>query len=107
MSEFEDPRGLRVAALRYNAEEERAPIVVAAGSGYVAHKIIEIADECGISIYHDDNAATLLSKLELGTATPPDLYQMVVDIYLAVLAAAKQSRDIIPADMKRDIPSPE
>ena len=78
----------RVAALRYTAGEDRAPVVVAAGSGFVASKILEIADECGISVYHDDSAATMLSRLKLGSEIPPELYRLVVDIYLSVMTAA-------------------
>ncbi|MGI6404637.1 MAG: EscU/YscU/HrcU family type III secretion system export apparatus switch protein [Oscillospiraceae bacterium] len=82
-------RSLKVAALKYNADQNAAPVVVAAGSGYVAQKIVEIADEAGISVYHDDTAATLLSGLRLGQEVPPELYQMVVDVYLAVLTASQ------------------
>lgn len=81
-------RDMRAAALRYSADRDAAPVVVAAGAGYVAQKILEVADGCGISIYHDDSAATLLSQLELGQSIPPELYQMVVEIYLSILSAA-------------------
>jgi len=87
-----DPREMRVAALKYNSKNDAAPVVVAAGSGYVAQKIVEIADECGIAIYHDDSAATLLSSLNLGREIPAELYEMVVDVYLAVLEAAGNTK---------------
>jgi flagellar biosynthesis protein len=83
---------LRAAALRYDRNVDAAPVVVAAGTGFVAQKILSVADECGINIYKDDSAATLLSKLKLGTEIPPELYQMVVEIYLAVLAAAEAAK---------------
>lgn len=88
-------RDMRAAALKYNSEKDRAPIVVAAGSGFIAQKICEIADECGVTVYHDDSAATLLSKLELGQEIPTELYQMVVDIYLTILAAAKTAKETL------------
>lgn len=97
-------RDMRVAALKYDPEKDNAPIVVAAGAGYVAQKIIEIADECGVSIYHDNSAATLLSRLQLGQQIPPELYQMVVDIYIAILAAAKASKS---AEIQQIQPSPD
>lgn len=93
MSESNDTtRGMRATALKYNASEDMAPVVVAAGSGYVAQKILEIADECGVTVYHDDSAATLLSKLNLGQEVPQELYQMVVDIYLTILTAAENAK---------------
>ncbi len=85
-------RNLKVAALKYNSDSNAAPVVVAAGSGYVAQKIVEIADEAGVTVYHDDTAATLLSGLKLGQEVPPELYQMVVDVYIAILAAAKSAK---------------
>lgn len=87
-----DMKDMRAAALKYNPNEDAAPVVVAAGSGYVAQKILEIADECGVTIYHDDSAATLLSKLELGQSIPPELYQMIVEIYMAVIATADATK---------------
>ncbi|MCL2056725.1 MAG: EscU/YscU/HrcU family type III secretion system export apparatus switch protein [Oscillospiraceae bacterium] len=90
ISESDDRAGseIRAAALKYNAEADRSPVVVAAGGGYIAGKILQIADECGISIYHDDSAATLLSRLNLGQEIPPELYQMVAEIYTAILTAS-------------------
>lgn len=85
-------RNMKAAALKYSPGKDAAPIVVAAGSGYVAHKIVEVADECGITVYHDDSAATMLSKLALGQDIPPALYQLVVDIYVAVIAASDAAK---------------
>ena len=68
---------MRVAALKYDQDVDSAPRVVAAGTGYMAQKILQVAMENGIPIYHDDSAATLLSKLELG-GDPTRLYQIVV-----------------------------
>lgn len=94
-------RNLKVAALKYNADQSAAPVVVAAGSGYVAQKIVEIADEAGISVYHDDTAATLLSGLKLGQEVPPELYQMVVDVYVAILTASQGVKpSLSPLDSK-------
>lgn len=87
-----DIKDMRAAALKYDPEQNSAPVVVAAGTGYVAQKILSIADECGLTIYHDDSAATLLSKLDLGQSIPPELYQMVVEIYMSIIAAADASK---------------
>lgn len=91
--EKEASAGLRVAALKYNEEKDRAPRVVAAGSGDIARRILQVAIENGIAVYHDDSAATLLAKLEIGQEIPPELYQIVVNIYIALLdtAEAEQS----------------
>jgi flagellar biosynthesis protein len=92
MSEFDNQKNgapdLKVAALKYDADSDRAPHVVAAGSGYVAQKILQVAIENGITIYHDDSAATMLAKLDVGKEIPQELYQIVVNIYISLLDTA-------------------
>ena len=83
---------LRVAALKYDLDKNKAPCVVAAGTGYIAQKILQVAIENGVAIYHDDSAATLLAKLELGQEIPPELYQIVVNIYISLLELAEEKR---------------
>jgi flagellar biosynthesis protein len=84
----EDIRNLKAAALRYDPDNDRAPHIVASGSGYAAQRILKTAVENGIAIYHDDSAATMLAKLHCGKEIPPELYQIVVDIYLILLDTA-------------------
>jgi flagellar biosynthesis protein len=97
MSEFDDQGNgapdLKVAALKYDADSDRAPHVVAAGSGYVAQKILQVAIENGITIYHDDSAATMLAKLDVGKEIPQELYQIVVNIYLSLLDTADRKHN--------------
>lgn len=83
---------LNVAALKYDPDKSKAPCVVAAGSGFVAQKILQVAIENGIAIYHDDSAATLLAKLDLGQEIPPELYQIVVNIYISLLDMAEEKK---------------
>lgn len=84
--------GLSVAALKYDQNKNHAPCVVAAGSGYIAQKILQVAIENGVAIYHDDSAATMLAKLELGQEIPPELYQIVVNIYISLLDLAEDEK---------------
>lgn len=103
MSKFEEQNGtiqreldkeklssLSVAALKYDQDKTNAPCVVAAGTGYIAQKILQVAIENGVAIYHDDSAATMLAKLELGQEIPPELYQIVVNIYISLLELAEE-----------------
>ena len=91
-AENDELSSLNVAALKYDQNKHSAPCVVAAGSGYIAQKILQIAIENGIAIYHDDSAATLLAKLELGQEIPPELYQIVVNIYISLLELAEEKK---------------
>ena len=87
-----DSDNLRVAALKYDQNVGSAPSVVAAGTGHMAQRILQVAMENGIAIYHDDSAATLLSKLQVGQEIPPELYQIVVDIYISLLELAEENQ---------------
>lgn len=74
----------RAAALQYNAGGG-APVIVAAGMGHLAEKIVEVAVDNGVAVYEDSSLATVLSQMELGTEIPEGLYQAVVEIYLYFL----------------------
>lgn len=74
----------KAAALKYDSGSN-VPIVVASGSGYVADKILELADENNVPIYQDNSLATLLSQLKCGTEVPKELFQAIVDIYIFFL----------------------
>jgi flagellar biosynthesis protein len=87
-----DPALMRAVALKYEPEKNNAPRVVAAGSGYMAQRILQVAVENNIAVYHDDSAATMLSKLELGQEIPPELYQIVVNIYIYLLTLANAKK---------------
>jgi flagellar biosynthesis protein len=88
---------LHVAALKYDVNKDNAPYIVAAGSGPVAQRILDLGAEHGIALYYDDSAATLLSKLDCGEKIPPELYQIVVNIYLSLLNLAEEN---IPEELE-------
>jgi flagellar biosynthesis protein len=89
--EAKPDRNLKVTALRYDPEKNASPVIVAAGSGFVAQNILNVAEQNGIPIYHDDSAATLLSKLQMGQEIPPELFQIVVNVYISLLNLAEGS----------------
>ena len=61
-----------------------APRILASGKGAVADKIIEKAKENDVPFYKDNKLADTLSKLEIGDAIPPELYEVVAEILLFV-----------------------
>lgn len=85
MSKYENKRlNQKAVALRYDGTEV-APVIVATGLGYMAERIVQMALEQNVPVYEDNSLATLLSRLELGEEIPPELYQLVVDIYVYFL----------------------
>lgn len=85
MSEFDSLLKKRAVALKYSPEKDRAPVVVASGTGYMAERIAETAVEAGVPVYEDDSLASLLGQLKLGASIPEELYRAVVEIYLYFL----------------------
>ncbi len=81
----------RAVALQYGADDS-APVVVASGMGYLAERIVDVAQENGVPIYEDDSLATVLTQLNLGQEIPPELYQAIVEIYVYFLNFDVQNR---------------
>lgn len=73
----------QAVALQYNPGDE-APIIVAAGKGALADKIIEKAKESDVPLYEDSKLANTLSKLDIGDSIPPELYSVVAQILVFV-----------------------
>lgn len=80
----------KAVALKYNAERDEAPVVIASGYGSVAEKIIDIAEQKGIPVFRDDSAASLLCMLEVGNSVPPELYEVIAAIYCQLLQVSSE-----------------
>ncbi len=70
-------------ALSYEAGDS-APRILASGNGYVAEQIIEEAKKADVPFYQDNELAQTLSKLNIGDAIPPELYEVVAEILVFV-----------------------
>lgn len=68
-------------ALKYEAKEMSAPKVMAKGTGYVALKIKEIAQEHDVPIVENKPLArTLYEQVEIGEEIPEHLFEIVAEI---------------------------
>ena len=97
------PSGKRAAvAIRYDADKDKAPLILATGRGPIAEEIMRVADENKIPLYEDPELATLLSKLELDTEVPPELYVLVAGVLFFVyqLDRMAEKREKLIAKMK-------
>lgn len=61
-----------------------APKILATGKGELAEKIIEKAKENDVPLYKDNKLADTLSRLKIGDAIPPELYDVVAEILVFV-----------------------
>ena len=65
MSQY-DTLEQKAVALKYDETQNSAPVIVASGMGYVAEKIVEIANDNGVPVYEDNSLATVLTQMKLG-----------------------------------------
>jgi len=76
-------------ALHYNGHG--APRVTAKGGGAIAERIIETAREHKVPLEEDAALATTLSRLDLGTEIPRELYVAVAHVLAFAWAAVGKS----------------
>ncbi len=81
---------LMAAALRYEQGKQKAPAVVAKGSGVVAEKILEMAKKHGIPLQENPELIQVLMKLDINQEIPAELYQVVADILAMIYRASQQ-----------------
>jgi flagellar biosynthetic protein FlhB len=68
-------------ALKYDADESPAPILLAKGQDYVAIRIKEIAKEAKVEIVENKPLArAIYDTVEIGEAIPQHLYQAVAEV---------------------------
>lgn len=70
----------KAVALRYDYEQDTAPVVVAKGRGFIAEQIEEIAREWGIPLKEDAKLADYLMALDLYQEIPAELYSVVAEL---------------------------
>lgn len=74
-----DPKRTAVA-LRYDADESDAPVVVAKGTGIIADKILKTAVAARVPVYRDRTLAGILAAVELNKQVPPEMYRAVAEV---------------------------
>jgi flagellar biosynthesis protein len=92
------PPGKKAVALRYDAEADAAPRVIAKGDRLLAEKIIELARESGVYIHEDPALVAVLAKLDIGREIPEILYRAIAEVLAFVYrldrsAGGRGSRD--------------
>ncbi len=70
----------KAVALKYKAGDDDAPRIAAKGIGVVAEKIIDLARKHGIPVRDDPDLVEILSRLDLDSEIPPELYVVVAEL---------------------------
>jgi flagellar biosynthetic protein FlhB len=80
-------------ALRYQADLDKAPRVIAKGKGHVAARIREVAAQAGVPVLERPELARAIHKLvKLGEFIPASLYQAAAEILAYVYRLKEQRR---------------
>lgn len=80
----------KAAALKYELNYD-APIVTAAGMGYIADKIIEEAEENKVPVVYNKELANLLTNVDVGSDIPEELYNVVAEVIAYVMDVDKMA----------------
>ncbi len=83
----------KAAALRYAAQKEGAPRVVAKGRGKMAERIIALAQEHQVPLVEDRQLIQMLEALDVDTEIPAELYQAVAEVLVFVYRLNQRSAD--------------
>jgi flagellar biosynthetic protein FlhB len=91
-----NPTHLAVA-LEYDRNVMDAPVVSAKGSGFIARKIREIAEEHSVPVVENKPLArSLYETLEVGDEVPEDLYRAVAEVLAFVYRVRAGRRPAFP-----------
>ena len=82
----------KAVAVQYDAKNSAAPVVTAKGEGFVAQRIIEIAQSADVPIVEDAALVSALLSLELGQEIPVELYTPVARILSWIYKLEKGER---------------
>ncbi|MFQ3546981.1 MAG: EscU/YscU/HrcU family type III secretion system export apparatus switch protein [Termitinemataceae bacterium] len=77
-------RQKRASALKYE-DHDVAPQVIASGTGMIAERIIELAQNAGVTIIEDTALAYLLTEeVPVGAYIPPWCWEAVAKIFAVI-----------------------
>ena len=80
------------SVLKYEANQDESPKLVAKGQGIVADHIIKEAEKHNIPIRQDPSLSELLSQLEINQVIPEELYQAVAEVFAFIYAVDRKTR---------------
>jgi len=74
------PQRPAAAALHWDPVGTAPPEIIATGRGMIAEEIVAAAREHGIPLHQDPGLVEALSKLDIGTVIPRELYAVVAEV---------------------------
>jgi len=90
LPEEDRPERITATAIGYQPDVDSAPVVLASGRGKIAEQILEIARSNQIPIHEDESLAVTLSQISINDVIPPELYQVVAQIFAYIYRVQKE-----------------
>lgn len=87
-----DLRNRAAVALRYDPDQDYAPVVLAKGKGYIAEAILELARQAGIPTIEEPDILRLLQGVEIRQYIPPEAYTLVAEIIAFIMSLDERAR---------------
>ena len=87
----------KAVALKYEAERDNAPRVIAKGRGHVAEHILETAQKNAVPVYQDKTLVNMLMALEIDREVPSELYKAIAEVMAYVYKMDKSHGEIAAA----------
>jgi flagellar biosynthesis protein len=78
--DVDDHKPSQAIALAYDPERNNAPVVLAAGKGAVAERILAEGQVHHIPAVDDPLLAAALTQVDVGAEIPPELYALVAEV---------------------------
>ena len=90
MSAAEDRPKKRAVALSYDRERDAAPNLSAKGRGYVAERILALAEQNDVPVRREPDLVSLLEPIDLGEDIPIEAYEAVAEILAFLYRCTKR-----------------
>ena len=74
------PERPAAAAMHYDPTSLEPPEIIATGRGLMAEEIVAVAREHGVPLHQDPGLVEALSRLDIGTVIPRELYAVVAEV---------------------------
>lgn len=97
----------KAVALHYDGEG--APRITASGGGFIAQRILDIAEEYSVPIHEDPELTAVLAQIPVGEEVPEELYIAVAEVLAFIYQLSgrepdwmrKHAEDLAKSESKR------
>ena len=93
----------QAVALKYDAQKDQAPRVIAKGKGHTAEHILEAAQKNSVPVYQNKTLVNMLMALDIDREIPPELYKAIAEVMAYVYKMDKAKGRVLEARRLREL----